>query len=45
MRIAEGRIAAAVLEAGTLTITVAPQLGIAGRPSSERIQQVLTRAR
>ena len=45
VRIAEGKTSAAVLEAGTLTITIAPALGLAGRPSSERIEKVLTQGR
>lgn len=38
--IAEGRRPEAVLRAGTLLVVITPSLGIAGRPSSERIVNV-----
>lgn len=37
VRLAEGRRSSAEIDRGTLMITVAPQQGLAGRPSSERI--------
>ncbi|HEY8574085.1 DUF4908 domain-containing protein [Phenylobacterium sp.] len=40
VRLTEGRRPAAAMENGTLMITVAPQQGLAGRPSSERIVRV-----
>jgi hypothetical protein len=41
--IVEGRRPEATLRAGTLLVVVAPGLGVAGRPSSDRIVDVTTR--
>jgi hypothetical protein len=42
VRLAEGRRAGVMLTRGALQVTVAPGLGLAGRPSSERILAVAT---
>ena len=43
VRLVEGKKPTAILSAGVLTITVAPTQGLAGRPSSQRIEKVLAR--
>lgn len=44
VRITTGRRPAAVMSGDTLEVVIAPQLGVAGRPSSERILRVLDAA-
>lgn len=43
VRFTPGRIASVASDGGVVRITVAPERGVAGRPSSRRIQAVVTR--
>jgi hypothetical protein len=45
VRLVEGRRAAAQLDRGALQVTVAPAQGLAGRPSSERIERTMLQGR